>query len=440
MTGAGWTVCVDFGTAASKAAAAPRDPEGATLVRPLIVALGANPFLLPAVLHLDGTHVRFGAAALRAAADQRPGAAREAVQSFKTLLGARDLGRALRTLAGPHLDPSRQFRQRDLIVLFLAYLLHGVQRGLAVDVDLKRLRLEDVTLRYTRPDWTRRGAAQDAEMSALFEEAAHVAAVLAGDLEAHETSIDRALAALTDAARKGVQVQIEGAVFEAAAAAACHLDSATRRSAAMIVLDVGAGTTDVGALAFTAREAWEIADARRTLDLAGDAVDRALMNLLIAKSGLKRTAQQAHVWRDLLLDVRAAKETLFTEGRATTPVGARMVKLTARDLLKDPDAEQVFAEIQDVYAAALDAAAAAVSAEGGKAITAVAAGGGARLPPIRDILRRTKPRGANVRVDLAPLTPTWAEAPAYGGALEPIFPMLAIAMGGAAAPLELVAM
>lgn len=436
----GWTVCVDFGTAASKAAAAPRDPEGATQVRPLIVALGANPFLLPAVLHLDRTHVRFGATALRHAADQRPGAAREAMQSFKTLLGARDLSRALRTLAGPHLDPSRQFRQRDLIVLFLAYLLHGVQRGLAVDLDLKRVRLNDAVLRYTRPDWTRRTPAHDAEMAALFEDAAHVAGMLAADLDADETTIDRALDALERAGGRAPLVQIEGAVFEAAAAAACHLDSASRRSAAMIVLDVGAGTTDVGALAFTATQAWEIADARRTLDLAGDAVDRALMNLLIAKSGLKRTEQQAQVWRDLLLDVRAAKEILFLEGRATTPVGARLVKLTARDLVNDPDASQVFAAIGDVYAEALEAAAGAVSAEGGKAITAVAAGGGARLPPVQDLLRRIKPRTAKVRVDLAPLTPTWAEAPAYGGALEPIFPMLAIAMGGAAAPIDLVAM
>ncbi len=97
----GWTLCVDFGTAFSKAAAAPRrawrqfDPA---MVRPLTlngVSGDGNPFLLDSAVFIDDERILFGAAAVRRA-EELEHKKRQALRSFKTLLSAPDLERALK--------------------------------------------------------------------------------------------------------------------------------------------------------------------------------------------------------------------------------------------------------------------------------------------------------------------------------------------------------
>src|SRR6185312_14965848 len=109
-----WTLCVDFGTAFSKAAAAPSDSWGRFepgLIRPLMLGgehQGANTFLLPSAVFVDDARILFGPAAIaRAAAlaDKK----RTALKSFKTLLGVSDLDRALNTGLPASIDPHRLF-------------------------------------------------------------------------------------------------------------------------------------------------------------------------------------------------------------------------------------------------------------------------------------------------------------------------------------------
>ncbi|MBX7201301.1 MAG: hypothetical protein K1X51_18185, partial [Rhodospirillaceae bacterium] len=73
MSAPRWTLCIDFGTAYSKAAAAPVglwsgfEPG---LVRPLKIADGAagnNPFLLESAVFVDTDRILFGPAAVEAA-------------------------------------------------------------------------------------------------------------------------------------------------------------------------------------------------------------------------------------------------------------------------------------------------------------------------------------------------------------------------------------
>jgi len=227
-------------------------------------------------------------------------------------------------------------------------------------------------------------------------------------------------------------------VFEAAAAAACHIDSATPRSAAMIVLDVGAGTTDIGAIGFDADRAWEIQDVRRTVNYAGDAIDAALANILIDRANLRIESARSRAWRELMIDVRAGKETLFAKGRATFQFGGRTARLSLKDLLADAEARAVIDAIRDAYDSGLQQVVQAAEEFEGQAVTAVAAGGGANIPAVRQILRSCKPRRSKIRIDYAPTVPAWAQSEAYGGALTASFPMLSIAIGGALASPSLV--
>jgi len=376
--GSDWTVCVDFGTANSKAAAAHRDERDPRAVRPLIISDTANPFLLPGLLVVDPDEKRvlLGVAAQRVAAGLP--ANRETLRSFKTLLGARDLSRSIRTLLPPGIDPTRQFRQRDLLVLFLAYLLRGVARAIDKDVTLGSARTGGFALRYTRPDWNRAAAAgHNREMAAMFRDAAAIAEDLAPNLDAGVVSIDRALAALDAAGARGGDIQVEGAVFEAAAAAVACLESTGPRSAGVLVLDVGAGTTDIGAIGFAGDDAWEIGEARRTVPQAGDAIDVALLNLVIERSRLRGVDARARAWRDLLVDVRTGKEHMLTSGKAAFRVGDRVVRVSAREAMGDPDVAAAFDAIEDAFLDGLQAASEAVRNAGGATLTVVAVGGGA---------------------------------------------------------------
>lgn len=438
-SGSEWTVCVDFGTANSKAAAVRRDERDPRAVRPLIISDAANPFLLPGLLIVDPDEKRvlFGQTAQRVAGGLP--ANREALRSFKTLLGARDLSRSVRTLLPPGIDPTRQFRQRDLLVLFLAYLLRGVARAIERDVTVRAAGSRGFALRYTRPDWNRAAAAgHNREIAAMFKDAAGIAEELAPSLDAGIVSVDSALAALDAASGRRVDLEVEGAVFEAAAAAFACLESTGPRSAGVLVLDVGAGTTDIGAIGFGGDDAWEIGEARRTVSQAGDAIDVALLNLVIERSRLRGVDARARAWRDLLVDVRAGKEHMLTSGKAAFRVGDRVVRLSAREAMEAPDIAAAFDAIEDAFLDGLQAAAEAVRNAGGTTLTVVAVGGGAALPAVQAMARSGRPKGVRLRIERAPSVPDWAQKTAFGGAFAPIFPMMAVAIGGASAPTGLV--
>ena len=99
-----WTLCIDFGTAFSKAAAAPSDAWAgfhAEDVRPLMIGepeAGGNIFLLESAVFVDDERLLFGPAAIARAEAHAP-RKRQALKSFKTLLSVSDLDRALNTAA-----------------------------------------------------------------------------------------------------------------------------------------------------------------------------------------------------------------------------------------------------------------------------------------------------------------------------------------------------
>src|SRR5690606_28440458 len=101
-------------------------------------------------IFVDDARILFGRSAI-ARADALAGRKRMALKSFKTLLSVSDLDRALNTNAPLSIDPHRLFQMRDLIVLYLAYLLEAVARASAADPLLADAR--QISLRYAAPAW-----------------------------------------------------------------------------------------------------------------------------------------------------------------------------------------------------------------------------------------------------------------------------------------------
>lgn len=434
-----WTLCVDFGTAYSKAAAA---PHGAWahfepgLVRPLMLAdaeAGGNAFLLDSAVFVDDDRILFGRAAVERA-EALAHKKRTALRSFKTLLSVSDLERGLNTSAPASIDPHRLFPMRDLIVLYLAFLTASIAR--AIEADPVLAGIEAFERRYAAPAW-RSGdsAGLHGGVLRLFGEAEALSEIIGPDLLAGEgVAVGSAPGALA-AARAAPSHCDMGLIFEATAAASYTSIGLEESASHLIVIDVGAGTTDIAALARRGRRIEELPEARVTLKQGGDHIDRIIANLALAASPWAKTQeQQTELWNALMVNMADIKDSLFFDGRAVLRNEGRAIALSLRDLERDP-AFRAFAKVLvEAFDHALEVVRDAALMADRREIQAIAVGGGASAPFVQELIRRKPTRAGKLTFVARPATPDWAHGGEFEGNLAPVFPQLAIAVGGALAP------
>lgn len=439
VDGAEWSIGVDFGTAFSKAACTRiMSAEGATLreVRPLRIGDvgGANrPYLAPSSMYLDRQRIHFGAWAVKRliAANLEE---RELVRSFKTILGGNDFEGALNFYPRPTVDPDRLFRLGDLIILYLAYLLALVEISAARSFGVSHF-IQRSRLRFTRPGWLpdRIAAAHEA-MSSLFSQAYLVHQRL-GDALANPAGVEYEVAReALEAARKdrAALFRLDGGVYEASAVGLCHYSDPSAPSLLLIV-DVGGGTTDVAALvrAPFESEVRVIRAGRRTISVAGDYFDSALIELLLAKSKLKIEADRTAFWNKLVPVVRELKEELFSKGALHIGFRGLKISCSAREFERQSAFRSGVREIKTLYESCLAELAEHGRREGVRRIGVVVAGGGSQLPAIRDMIMRRRWAGFATSLKHLPSTPPWVRELDSAQEFEPLFSQLSAAFGAA---------
>lgn len=434
-----WTLCIDFGTAYSKAAAAPRDAWSGfdpSLVHPLRlgdVQEGGNAFLLESAVLVDDDAILFGRAAM-ARANALALRRRAPLRSFKTLLSVSDLDRALNTNAPASIDPHRVFQMRDLIVLYLAYLLTAVD--VAAAQDELAAAAETLEWRYAAPAW-RSGdsAGQHDAIVRLFGEADALRKMAGREalLAPRGVKLETVRALLPEASAAPSHYQI-GLIFEATAAAAYTSIGLAEQASHLLVVDMGAGTTDLAALVRDGANLAELSEARVTLKQAGDFVDNTIANVAIDNcSWARKEEQRASLWAALMRQVRQIKESIFLDGAATIEHEGRRIEITMRDLERHADFRDFLSSLTAAYDHALAVVQDDALQRRSREIEAVAVGGGAAAPFIHELI--AKRRGnAKVAVVKRPATPEWAHAERASSGLAAVFPQLAIAIGGALAP------
>ncbi|MDX2236143.1 MAG: Hsp70 family protein [Hyphomonadaceae bacterium] len=432
--GEAWRVCIDFGTAASKASLCRVGfggaPSSAT-VRPL--ALSDDGGLAPSALLFHDGRVRFGAAALEASEDAA--VTSEPLLSFKTFLSARDYDVALAMNLPRSIDESAAFRQRDALVLYSAYLLALTDRALAGVANAPNA-ASGCPRRYTHPLW-KAPVVDAAFMQRVLNEADAVRGALGEAMFGLDgVSMADASAALTDAVKRPGAARIEAGVFEAQAAAACHVYSGRDAPEHVMVFDMGAGTTDIAAFA---PGAVEIDAARRTSHLACDELDKIIVAMFMDRADQKAPrALRKKLWRNLRRRARRLKQDIFAGQTAEAQFEGKVLRVSLKDVQSDGLFKAFHKDLNAVFQASLDALAKRAAADGRDRIGIVLAGGGSALPFVHDMALRAKPRERKVRrVDVAPVVPDWARDASFQGALAPVFPQMAIAIGGAAAPLTI---
>ena len=438
--GQGWSIGVDFGTAFSKAAAMYADRSNGRVTRemtPLHIGAAARAqrsLIVPSAMFLNAERVHFGPRAVeeyRRLGDDR----REMLQSFKTILGAADFEHALDLLPSRSVDPDGEFRRGDLIVLYLAYLLELIERAAPEELGDLFTKNSKVRMRYSRPGWVpRRAEAAGAAMERMIQAAAVVRLEIGDALLASDgLPYDAAMLAVRRAYFGGEAFpHLDGGVFEASAVAACHLiDPSTPDH--VVVVDIGAGTSDFAGFVRDGEVIDTIERASRTISVAGDMFDRALINLLMSKAKfLHTTREQSMLWRNLLSQIRDLKEVLVKTGRVEVNFRNESLKCKLSEFASDPGYKDSSKAIAEVYQRTLKDLVADFRGSRPKRIGLILAGGGSHLPSTIHMARKFKSVDG-IKIELVPTSPRWASDLNSNTEFEALFAQMSVAFGAAIA-------
>lgn len=455
-----WVLCLDFGTAKSKAFAADDDEEEPEL-EPLSVGkadedLDGSVYEVSSCVWIgDDGRLFVGSEALKRGMNYGDDPAlRQALHSLKQEIsqvdpeaGAAELDRRL----PKEVDPTSTLTCADVITIYLAYLT-----DLATTALERRVRTRYVRRRFTVPSWRKeqRSWAADFIGTSMLraqlladtfhdhwregipvEQVAHAVRAAAE----HDDELLWLRATESDNATESKDAtDWKQGTLEALAAASARLWNDRSARDVMLVVDVGAGTTDLSLFWVVQREgvgefhrAWPIADAG--FRQAGDTLDRLLVEALLQKAGLGMDDTGKRARRGLRRKgVRRLKETLFKTGSVTEVlVNDETVTLNRQEFT---DAEEVrrfadglAAKIQEL----LDGVHESWGRAGAQSITLVLTGGGCDLPMVKSLGdRRWRLGGRTVTCRLAPRVPHTVEA-GFNEAFIDAYPRLAVAMGGA---------
>lgn len=433
-------ICVDFGTALSKASVC-IDPDMPLEHGVRTLALGTvsgaeHPLLTPSVLLVDNGRLYFGPMAFEHA-ERAVESKSDALLSFKSVLAAEDVASALAAKIGPTLDPTGTFKQRDALVLYLAYLDQLIRAALILSTPDFPFDPSYSPRRYTSPVW-RSGSGIDVAFEAIFNEAAAVSARLGRLFLAPEgISIAQCKDALDKAAAAPGDGRLETGVFEPHAAAAASLAFAQQPTRFVFVLDMGAGTTDFAAFEFDDSGDLpmmdEVKEARQCSLLAGDALDRVLINLALRKTGASRDKAEAERFvRAARLNVRAAKEQVFASGKGVLGSSRLRTEIRAQDLAEDEGFKAFQSALRAIITQSLAPVLQRAHDKRARVVDVVLAGGGARLPFLPALVHQAgegRLGSTSLRVSLlGPPNPDYA---GIGGEAGGVFPQIAMSIGGA---------
>ena len=437
------TLCIDFGTAFSKAALWRTDE---TVPVPLDLARGANPastgVLLESAVYITDGVVFFGPSAVeKYRLEDSPD--RDLFASPKELL-THEVARLSVERPSKAVDPTGQFTSRALLTLYLAYLTAVTCNVLPSGIT------RTVKRRYAAPGWNNAQAdVQSNEMGAAARSLGDLlvdAQILADTIDITEwraglgceraLELDRAIQVERRDPMRLTANFVERAVLEAVAAASGIRDQFLNKRPQVLVIDVGAGTTDIGVFKFvnSPHAQGVVAPYRggmRAIQTAGNALDDALIGLAHQKIGLPSGGDRSRRFRRRLGTViREAKATLCETGQIEIDVpDFPQTKIELLEFERTPTVAHFVREFEASVKGALEGSGASFRSFSDDSV-AVFTGGGGSLSFLRNVFDKKafnlKDGPAYFLIDDA--TPDWVNRTLPD--VSKVFPQIAVAAGG----------
>lgn len=436
-------MCLDFGTAMSKAFAMGEDNIFFEIK--LGERAGYSGYAVPSSVFItDDGKILFGQEAVEESQELLE-AGRQRLDSIKSFLSLRsdgDLDSDACVLKA-EFNPIRDIKitEGDLIRIYLAYLTDLATSEFAShrlgDDQLTRY----VPRRFAHPCWNAQQKVwAERQMRTWLAEAQILADTFHGRWQ-HGLDIGEVKFALDQVKRlpKLPTYLIKEGVPEPVAAAAGAVADGTDKREAFAVIDVGAGTTDFGV--FVIREIEETAFSRvfqvpktiHALMQAGDKVDLMLKKFILDAESIDVNDNHGRLLAaDLTRRIRGLKERIFDDGTVTYVLAdSTMGTINLEEFMSSRQVKQFQQLIERGFTDALermdDSWLDWISNVG---LKVVLTGGGANLPMIRNLASGViKIRGRKIVRDLIDPVPGWIRFEAE--AIEPVFNQLAVAIGGA---------
>ena len=438
-------VCLDFGTAMSKAFAIHADSDHLDLE--LGAAAGRSGYTLPSSIFIgnDGK-VYFGHESIEKS-QELVGSGRKRLDSIKGWLSLKKEGDldSEGCLLHKSLNPTGwNLTQGDMIRIYLAYLtditcsaLTGWKIG---EENIGRYPRR----RFARPCWPDPAQAVWANsiMRSMLAEAQVIADTFSGrwDGGIGVDELKGAIEKIKKLEKRPDYLIDEGVPEPVAVAAGAFSDSENLRDAFMVV-DIGAGTTDFGLfVASTSKETGErlvsqVPVSIRGLMQAGDKVDQMLLAFI-----KKRESVDAHdtagdlIVADLTRRIRSMKEVLFKSGKLEYALADGTTgSITVSEFLKDKAVEKFAQSIEKGF---LDSLSAVDDtwlhwlSMPGVHLHVVLTGGSSKLPMMKSLGQGVVDvRDFKISRKQIDPTPEWITDSSPD--LVEMYPQLAVAVGGA---------
>lgn len=439
-------LCLDFGTAMSKAFASVKPYEHLELE--LGAAAGRAGHTLPSSVFIgDDGKAYFGFEAIDLSQDLVE-SGRERLDSIKGWLSLRREGDldGESCVLGKLLNPTAfRLTQGDLIRVYLAYLTD--MAGLAMarhSIEGKKIQRYALR-RFARPCWPDQAQATwaDAQMRSMMAEAQILADTFSGrwgggiDVAELKAAVEQ----LKSLSKKPDYLIVAGVPEPVAVAAGAFEDMENLRDAFMVV-DVGAGTTDFGLFVSTRRpgeeevRVFQVPASIQGLMQAGDKVD-GMLRVYIAQKESIDTADNAGRMNmaDLGRRIRGLKEALFKAGKLEYALADGTVGHVSLDeFLADERIGRFGSAVEAGFIKSLQALDESwlrfLSGQGVR-LRVVLAGGSSQLPMMKALAKGSiQVNGFEIRREEASPRPQWMDDASEE--LQAVYPQLAVAIGGSA--------
>jgi hypothetical protein len=442
-------MCLDFGTAMSKAFASVAPDEYLDLE--LGVAAGRSGYTLPSSVFIgDDGKAYFGFEAIELSQDL-VGSGRERLDSIKGWLSLRREGNldGDAFLLQPALNPitTCKLTQGDLMRIYLAYLTDIANIALCEYQVGDKVVSRYVKRRFARPCWPDVAQAQWADklMRSMLAEAQILADTFSGrwaggiDVTELKVAVEQ-IKVLEKRPDYLIDVGIPEPVAVAAGAIA---DSENLRDAFMVV-DVGAGTTDFGLFVSTRMpgseddgpRVFQLPASIQGLMMAGDKVDGMLRSFIAQKEKVDTSDNSGRmIMADLGRRIRGLKEALFKSERLEYALADGTVgDVAMEEFLGDATVTRFAQAIDAGFKKALEAVDDTWLrwlAMDGVRLHVVLTGGSSTLPMMKALGEGViEVRGFRILRKPVDPKPEWMSA--VSGELSAVYPQLAVAIGGVA--------
>lgn len=426
-------ICLDFGTAMSKAFAWDGERDEPLPLRIGDAAGETSPYAVNSTIFIS----RDGQAWFGEAAEERAAADPDAEPAFRSIKDLLTVGLMtdLREPLESQFNPSGvELSKREAVVLYLAFLTDCALAAMCQDHGESS---RDIPLTYTKPvfDPERDRWARD-----TLRECAAVARGVAEKLSGRWSAaipLAELKDALSTAEPRDLMLGDETLPEPAAAFAGrvwrAPVDVDDRRL--MMVVDVGAGTTDFAMFARLQREGkvalFPIAHSMTTIRLAGNDVDNFLLDYLLQSANVTTNDGRFETIRaHLRLEIRLIKEELFDNGTVSRPlVNDIWAEAELTQFLEYDGMVRLCDEMQRKFEEVL--ANVDKSWREFKEVDVIFTGGGARLPLVTRLARSqpTPVDGWLVTPRAVHEPPKWL-VESYGNLAES-YASLAVCIGGA---------